>query len=87
MQVRWFRHLVTAAAVFESIAALGGGDVVLVLKALKVSAIGKCGGGIVGLLRPQLSVEPHRVQRLDMLQDGNVLGEGGFRLQGGDDLV
>jgi len=80
-------RLVTAAAVFECIAALGGGDVVLVLRALKVSAIGKCGGGVVGLLRPQVAVGAHRVQRLDMLQGGDVLGKGSFRLQGGDDLV
>eukprot|EP00964_Phaeocystis_antarctica_P063820 scaffold38339_cov62-Phaeocystis_antarctica.AAC.1 len=82
----WFRHLATASAIVERIA-LGGGDLVLVLEALKVGAIGECGGGFVGLHRPHVAVRPHRVQRLDVLQGGDALGKGGFHLQGGDDLV
>ena len=82
-----FANLVAAAAGVVERIALGGEDLVVVLVTLKVSAIGKCDGDVVGLLRPQVAVGPHRVQRLDMLHGGDALGWGGFRLQGGDDLV
>ena len=49
------RHLVATAVAAERVSTLGGGDLVLVLQTLKVSAIGKCGGGAVG---------PHHVQRV-----------------------
>ena len=49
------RHLVATAVAAERVSTLGGGDLVLVLQTLKVSAIGKCGCGAVG---------PHHVQRV-----------------------
>ena len=58
------RHLVATAVAAERVSTLGGGDLVLVLQTLKVSTIGKCGGGAVGLLRLQVAVGPHHVQRV-----------------------